>query len=438
MSLDLTKQAEFAVEAAKKAGADESWVTASESRDVEFSYREGKLEKVKDATSLALSIKLYVDHRYSSHSTTDLRPAQVSAFISEAVALTRALEQDKYRKITPPALFANRSENDLQLLDPALTKLTREQRLRWCEELDAFSHTDERLISATSAVYDGIARSVTTSSNGFSGSEASTYLWLGSELTFRDKGDRRPNSYFYAGAPQQEDVPKPELIAKEALSRVRARLGSEKGPTMKTTMVVDRSIASSLIGRLMRPATGGALQQGRSFWTNYLDSKPFSDKLTILDDPLVVRGLGSRHYDSEGISAKPISMIENGVVKNFYIDTYYGHKLGKAPTTGSSSNRIIRPGGRSLSELISAAGEGVYVTSWLGGNADDTTGEFSLGLRGHLIENGKIGAPVDEMNVTGDLESLFAGLAEVGNDPWQFSGTRCPTLLFENVSFSGA
>lgn len=437
MSLKLSQHAQHAVEVAKKAGASDTWVSASESRDVEFSYRDGKLEKVKDATSVGLSIKLYVAGRYSSHSTTDLRPAQVSAFIIEAVALTKALQKDPFRKITDPALFSNQPTTDLQLVDSKLRKLDRNQRLIWCKELDALTHTDKRLISATSAVYDGSSESVSVSSNGFNGHKAATYLWLGTELTFKDQGHKRAGSYFYAGAPQYDDVPTPKLIANTALSKVRARLGSTKGPTVKATMVVDPSVAGSLIGKLLRPAKASALQQGRSFWSDYQDSKPFSDKLTITDEPLLVRGLGSRHFDSEGISAKPLTLVENGMVKNYYVDTYYGRKLKMPATTGSSSNRIIKPGQRSLMDLISAAGKGIYVTSWLGGNADGTTGEFSLGLRGHLIENGKIGAPVGEMNVTGDLETLFSSLVEVGNDPWLYSTTRCPTLVFENVDFSG-
>lgn len=438
MSADLIKYAELAVDVARKAGASDAWATSSQGRDVEFEYRDGKLEKVKDATSRSLSVKLYVDGRYSAHSINDLREPQVKAFIGEAVAITRALQPDEYRKITAPELFQGQSQKDLQLVDKQLQHLDREQRLAWCRELDALTHTDERLISATCGVYDGTATSASASSNGFSGAKESTYLWMGTQLTFRDQGDKRASSHFYAGGAQRADLPSAKQIAALALKRVRDRLGANKGPTIQTAMVVDPSVAGSLISRLLKPAKARAFQQGQSFWADYQDSKPFSDKLTIVDDPLLLRGMGSRRYDSEGIAARPLTLVENGRVQNIYVDTYYGRKLKMQPTTGSSSNVIIKPGASSLSELISAAGEGIYVTSWLGGNADNTTGEFSLGLRGHLIKNGKIGAPVDEMNVTGDLETLFASLVAVGNDPWLYSTTRSPTLVFENVHFSGA
>ncbi len=92
----------------------------------------------------------------------------------------------------------------------------------------------------------------------------------------------------------------------------------------------------------------------------------------------------------------------------------------------------------SLEELLGAVGDGVYVTSWLGGNADNTTGDFSLGLRGHLIENGQIGRPVGEMNVTGNLLDLFSRLEMVGNDVYPYSSTLSPSLVFTDVDFSGA
>ena len=74
----------------------------------------------------------------------------------------------------------------------------------------------------------------------------------------------------------------------------------------------------------------------------------------------------------------------------------------------------------------------------VGGNADGTTGDFSLGLRGHMIENGTVGRPVGEMNVTGNLRDLFGRLELVGNDVYPYSSTLSPSLVFGGVDFSGA
>jgi PmbA protein len=226
-------------------------------------------------------------------------------------------------------------------------------------------------------------------------------------------------------------------VAATALERALQRLGTEKGPSVKTTMLVDARAAASLIGRLMGPANARSVQQGQSFWSELVGKQAFSDKLTISDDPLIPRGMGSRHYDGEGISSRHLPLVKEGVVQNLYVDTYHGRKAGMQPTTGRASNRVIEPGDHSLQALLNEVGSGVYVTSWLGGNADSTTGDFSLGLRGHMIDNGEIGRPVGEMNVTGNLRDLFNQLVLVGNDVYPYSTTLSPSLVFTDVDFSG-
>ncbi len=438
MSVELKQRAADAVELAKAGGAQDVWATASQSRDVEFQYRDGALEKVKDTTARNLSIRVYAHGRYSSHQTTDLDPERLQGFIAEAVAITRALEPDEYRQITPESLFRDRPEIDLDLVDDTVQALDRDRRMHWCTALDEAARAHRRVISATAGVYDGTSMSASASSNGFLGEQRSTYCWLGSEVTLKDQGEKRAEDWFYAGGAHVGDLPEPSAIGKIALERALSRLGSEKGPTSKTRMVVDSRAAASLIGRLLRPANARSVQQGRSFWAGLVGEGAFSDSLTIFDDPLIVRGLASRHYDSEGISARALPIVENGVVRNLYVDTYYGRKAEMSPTTGTPSNRVVAAGDRSLAELIADVGTGVYVTSWLGGNADGTTGDFSLGLRGHMIEGGKIGRPVGEMNVTGNLRSLFSRLERVGNDPYPYSSTLAPSLVFAGVDFSGA
>ncbi len=438
MRADLKNQAAHAVELARKAGAEDAWATANQSRNVEFEYRDGALEKVKDTTSQSLAVQVYANGRYSSHQTTDLNPDRLGSFVGEAVAITRALEPDEYRQVTPEALFADRPADDLDLVDPTVAALDRDQRLTWCEALDAASHGHERVISATAGVYDGTVNSASASSNGFLGTQQSTYCWFGSSVTLRDKGDKRAEDWFYAGGAHVADLPDPGGVGEEALNRTLSRLESEKGPTLRTVMVVDSRAAASLIGRLMRPANARSVQQGRSFWAPLIGEQAFSEKLSITDDPLIKRGLASRHYDSEGISAKALPIVEDGVIRNIYVDTYYGRKGEMQPTTGSASNRVVTPGEHTLDQLLADAGEGIYVTSWLGGNADATTGDFSLGLRGHIIENGQVGRPVGEMNVTGNLKDLFSRLEMLGNDPYPYSSTLAPSLVFADVDFSGA
>jgi PmbA protein len=276
MSADIQKRAAEAVELLLAAGADDAWATMSLSRDVEFSYRDGALEKVQDTTSRQLAVQVYANDRYSSHQTTDLNPERLNGFLEQAVAITAALEPDPQRSLAQQELFADRPDTDLDLVDGKVQALDRDQRLAWCVALDDAARGNERVISATSGVYDGTQTTASASSNGFSGTQESTYCWLGTNITLMDRGDRRASDSFFAGSPHVDGVPEAGSIASTALERALARLDAEKGPTVKTTMVVDSRAAAQLIGRLMRPANARSVQQQRSFWASILGEQAFS------------------------------------------------------------------------------------------------------------------------------------------------------------------
>jgi PmbA protein len=434
----LQERAEAAVELARAAGAEHAWATATSARSTQCQVRDGVLERMQHSHSRRLSVDLYVDGRYLSSSTSDLRDDSLRALLLEAVALARALQPDPFRALPDPALFAGRASVALDRVDPSLERFDAEARLALAQAMNARIAGKPGVLSATSTVGDGRAGAAHASSNGFSGADEGTWVSTASAVTLRGEGDRRPEGDMGAAARHLSDLPDPSWIADEALARARARLGATKGPTTTATLVVDRMAAGRLLGALLGPARGSAVQQGRSFWADRRGQALVSKALVLTDEPLLPRAMGSRLYDDEGIAARPMTVIEGGALRSLFIDTYYARKLGLRPTTGGSSNLVVKPGEGDLAEILADVGEGIYVTSWLGGNSDSTSGEFSLGLRGHLVRGGTIGAPVGEMNVTGNLLELFARLVRVGGDPWTYGTLHAPTLVFEGVSFSGA
>jgi PmbA protein len=437
MRSELLKQAQLAVELGKAAGADDVVAGVSWSRGLKFEWREGRLEKVQESTSRRLGLAVYVDGRFSTCSTNDLDRDRLSGFARDVVALTRCLEVDPHRKITPPELYEGRSTVDLDLVDSTLANLSREQRIDWCREMDECSRSDEIVKTAENWVSDSHGISVRATSNGFEGVEESTGVWLFAEVSAMD-GEKRPEAYYYAGGLHLDCLPTPSSIAQEALRRARARIGSEKVSSRRTAMVLDPEVGASFLGRIFGALSGGAIQQKRSYLAESLGKRIGSPLLTLVDDPLLKRGLGSQHYDGQGITCRKRTVIEKGVLRTYFIDTYYGSKLGIDPTTGESSNVIFEHGSGDLASITADVRDGIYVTSWLGGNANMSTGDFSFGLRGHLIENGEIVAPVSEMNVTGNYGEILEKLVVVGNDPVPWSSFRTPTLVFEDVQFSGA
>ena len=438
MADTLLEQAEAAVELAQAAGADDAVARVSRRRGLEFKWRDGALEDVKEDAARGLALALYVDGRFSTHATSDLEPTRLRAFLDEAVALTRHLQPDPHRVIPDPALYAGRADVDLDLVDPTVIELTRRERTAWCAELEADARADESVVSVTSQVHDVHALSGRASSNGFCGTESSTVVSYGTAVTIREGETRRPEDHWFVAGTHLDGLPARTRVGAEALRRVLSRRGAAKVSSRRTTMLVHPEAAAMLVGRILGALTAGAVQQRRSFLADKRGERIASPVLTILDDPLRPRGLGSGLFDGEGIASKPRTLIRDGVLETFYVDTYYGRKLGWEPTTGSPSNLVLAQGEKDLDGLVADTTDGILVTSWIGGNANLTSGDFSFGLRGHVVKDGRLAEPVSEMNMTGSYLDLFGRLVAAGNDPVPWYPCLAPTLVFVDVQFSGS
>jgi PmbA protein len=289
----------------------------------------------------------------------------------------------------------------------------------------------------TTSVSDSRAESALVQTNGFEGTKRGTDFWIGAEVTVKDPDGKRPEESAASGGRFRAAMEAPEVVGRRAAERALARVGTVKGGSAVMTLVADNRASGRLLAALLGPLAAAAIQQKRSYLEGKLGAEVASPLLDLRDDPLVPRGLGSRLYDSEGIAAKPFPVFQRGVLRNYFVDTYYGRKLGMAPTTARSSNLAWALGERSQHELLAGAGEAILVTGFLGGNSNGTTGDFSLGVRGYRVRGGAVAEPVGELNVSGNHLELWRRLVAVGNDPYPYSAMRTPTLVFENVQFAG-
>ena len=101
------------------------------------------------------------------------------------------------------------------------------------------------------------------------------------------------------------------------------------------------------------------------------------------------------------------------------------------------TNLVFKPGEKDLEGLIASLDRGILVTGFNGGNSNGSTGDFSYGIEGFLIESGKLTRPVSEMNITGNFKQVWNDLVAVGSDVFENSSWRLPSLVFDNIEFSG-
>ena len=440
VSPELLEVAERGQRIALAKGAKEVASRAYKVRDVNVQWRDGKLEQIGEATTRGVSLQLYVDGRYSAVSSSDLRPLALETFIGDAVAMTRSLAADSFRSLADPKLYAGRPTVDLRLEDPAYATVSPEQRRRAAQELEAAARAvkgAEHILSVTTGFGDNRSESVRVHSNGFAGGRVDTSFSQSAQVSVKDPDGRRPEDAAWATVRFVGEMPAAAEIGRRAAERTLARIGAKKSASAVLPMVVENRAAGRLVGALTSALSGQALQQNRSFLEGKIDEIVGSPLLTLTDDPLVPKGFGSRLFDGEGIAAKAMPVFEKGVLRHYYIDTYYGKKLQMAPTTGGSSNLEMALGDRAQEALVALISDGILVTGFLGGNSNGTTGDFSLGVQGFRIRGGEIAEPVGEMNISGNHLDFWRRLAAVGNDPWPYSSLRAPTLVFEGVQFAG-
>ncbi len=436
----LVEVAKDAVQLARAAGARQAAATASRDREVELEWRDGKVEKLSEATTAGLALELYVDGRYASVSTSDLRPDALRRFVEDAVEVTRALAPDPHRGLADPGLCARGPFPDLDLVDPAVRGVEPASRLaaaRALEEAVREAGKGAQINSVTAGVSDGLSELARAHSDGFEGTRADTGFSLYASVSVKDPDGRRPEEADFAFGRHRATLPSPEAVGREAMRRALGQIGASKGESGARTVVVANRAAGRLVSFLLQPLGASALQQKRSFLDGKVGQAVGSPLLAVVDDPLLPRGLASRPFDGEGLAARRFPVFEGGVLKTYYVDVYYGRKLGLAPTTRSPSNLAWSLGQKGLDGMVADAGEGLLVTAFLGGNSNATTGDFSLGVKGFRITGGKLGAPFGEMNLSGNHLDLWKRLAAVGNDPYPWSSLRTPTLAFDGLMVAG-
>jgi PmbA protein len=330
VSPELLEVAERCQGIALAKGAGEVAARAYKVRDVNVQWRDGRLEQVGEATTRGVSLQLYVDGRFSAVSSSDLRPEALETFIADAVVMTRSLAQDPFRSLADPKLYAGRPTVDLRLEDPAYATVSAEKRRQIAQELEEAARGvkgAEHILSVTTGFGDNRSESVRVHSNGFTGGRVDTAFSASAQVSVKDPDGRRPEDAAWATVRFVGEMPSAAEIGRRAAERTLARLGAKKSASSVLPMVLENRAAGRLVGALTSGLSGQALQQKRSFLEGKLGQAVGSTHLTLIDDPLIPKGFGSRLFDGEGIAAKAMPIFEKGVLRHYYIDTYYGKKM---------------------------------------------------------------------------------------------------------------
>lgn len=405
--------------------------------NTDFEVLNTQLDKLQQSSENQLVFNVYVDGKFGSFSTNRMVKEELLLFMERAVESVRFLAPDSCRQLPDPIRYFKGDMPDLDLYDALMGQVSPDEKLELAHAAAAeILDKDPRIVSVQSSYSDGESFSFTVASNGFEGENAHSYFSLSVVVSVKGDGEERPEAFWYDQSLTWKELKK-SGIGTIALERALQKLGQQKVASGKYAMLVDPMNSGRLLGPLLSALSGGAIQQKNSFLLDKLGEKVLSDKVTVIDNPHTPHSFGARYFDNEGVATQKRFVFEKGVLKMNFIDTYYSKKLNVEPTISSISQLVFELGTKSLNELTQSIDKGILITGFNGGNCNSSSGDFSYGIEGFLIENGKRTLPISEMNVTGNMLELWQNILEVGNDPRLNNAYQIPSLLFKDVDFSG-
>lgn len=253
-------------------------------------------------------------------------------------------------------------------------------------------------------------------------------------------------------------------LAAEAVSGIDERFEAIRpaGGQMPVVMGAGAS------GILLHEAMGHAFEadfnrKGQSIFAGRLGEKICSDKISIIDDGTIAGNRGSGNYDDEGVPTQKTYMVEHGILTSYLHDRISAAWYG-VPSTGNGRRESFRynpiprmratymeDGDTTREDIIRSVKKGIYVDEFSNGQVKIGEGDFTFYVKsGFLIEDGRLTAPIKDINVIGNGPEALADISMVAADLKIDNGTwtcgkeqnvpvTCgiPTVLVDHLTVGG-
>ena len=439
------------VSLARRAGAEQCDAIVSMYTESNVTVRLGELEKLIEAGSMALGLRVINKGRTAVCSTSDLSPASLEQFVRDAVDLASISEPDEFAGLPSPAELSNVTNRDgLGLYDEQVESLSTERKVamaRACEGA-AFAF-DKRINNSDGAsLSTRMGQFALANSLGFEGAYPSTSISLMVEAIADDEEGKKRNGYWYSAERALHRLLDPEDVGRVAARRTMDQIGARKMPTRQVPVVFEPMMTVALAGDLVGCVSGSALYRGATFLADRRGDTIGSPLVTIVDDPRLAGRLGARPFDGEGVTTRRNDIIREGQFSTFLFDCYTARRT-KNSTTGSAqrgietlpapgvSTMVFEAGADTPEAVVAGVSEGFYVTSLMGNGFNPTTGDYSRGAAGFWIENGRLAFPVTEVNISGQMEAMLRDVDMVANDLTWFGSSAAPTIRVKSMMVAG-
>jgi PmbA protein len=441
------------VERALRAGATEAEVVIREGDEFSTLVRLGQVETLKESGARGIGLRVFLgssgSHHTANTSTSDFSGAGLAHLVSGAIDLAQVTSADPFAGLPEPSAMG-RLEGELDLYYEDVYGLPTAQRIEYARRAEAAAlSADPRLKKSDGGSFDAATgHKVMANSRGFVGEYRRSYCSLSAMPIAETEQGGMQRDYWFSSARTLARLDSPESIGAEAARRTLRRLNGRRVPTQRVPIVFAPEIARSLISNIFEAANGDSIYRGASFWTDQLGQQVASENVTVIDDGTLPGLFGTAPFDGEGLPTRRTVVVENGVLKNYLLNTYTGRKL-KMQSTGNASrglagtpgigagNLFLQKGSVSPQQLLADVKAGFYVTELMGFGVNMVTGDYSRGAAGLWIENGELTFAVEEVTIAGNLKEMLNNVTAIADDLEFRGAVASPTLRIDGMTIAG-
>lgn len=448
--------AQYAVDQAKKAGADAAEAFISDSEKVEVFASNRTVESLNAASEAGIGIRILKDQKMIFGSSNELSRNSVRDMVSDLMRKVPYHTPDEFNVISGKDhgfLEGDWSGHpSLISYDPRITEVPVKEKIKRAITLEtAGLDCSSKVTGSMWAAYSDQASIIyLANSNGISSWYPISGCAGAAQFSAAEGDDRQSGTRTRASV-RYEDFD-PVKVGREAAEDAVRMLGARSIKSCDVPMAISPEVGVDLLAYIVGMLNADDIQKGKSLFAGKIGESVASSIVNVTDDGKLKGGLSTQPVDGEGVPRQTTPLIVDGVLKTYLYDCYNAKK-GKTKSTGNrvrgtyqgiggigSTNLYLKAGATKSADIIKSIQNGFYLTVAFGLHAgiNNVTGDFSIPVAGFKIENGQTTFPIRGVNIAGNLFEFLKSVDKVGDDLTWIQATGCPTFSVKDIKIGGA
>ena len=431
----LKKVAESCLTQSKKLGSSDASVVVMNSISENVNIRNKQLDGSERSDNLAITLTTYIGKKKASIASSNLNENNINKLVNRCVEATKITPEDEYNSLPEKELhyFGNK---DLQLYDD--TYIDNEKKIEFIKKAEEQAFKNKNIINTNGSGFSqNKSNFILANTNGFMDGYKTSQFTAYCEVVSKRNGSME-RDYEFTSKRFFSDLIKPEKIGKNAAKYAVNKLNPKKIKSEKLSLIFDKRISKNFLSNFASSISSSSIAKGTTFLKNKINKQIFNKQINIVDRGDILKGNGSKYFDSEGIKIDNLELVKDGILKDYLVDSYNGKKIDRKSNGRSSgtTNLYFKNGDVSFNDLIKSEKKLLYINETIGRGANIITGDYSVGASGIMIENGEFAYPVSEITIAGNFHEMFKNIILADDLEFKYS-TNSPTMLISGMTVGG-